>query len=42
METKEFYIEDKGITLDIKLDMPGERKSYPLLLLFHGFTGHMR
>ena len=41
METKEFYIEDKGIPLHIKLDMPGERKSYPLLLLFHGFTGHM-
>ena len=41
METKEFYIEDKGIPLHIKLDVPEENGTFPLLLLFHGFTGHM-
>ena len=41
METKEFYIEDKGIPLHIKLDAPEENGTFPLLLLFHGFTGHM-
>lgn len=39
---KEFYIDCDGIRLHSKLDFPenfGEKG--PLMLLFHGFTGHM-
>ena len=39
---QEFYVEHEGILLHMKLDLPDERKEYyPLLLLIHGFTGHM-
>ena len=39
---KQFFIEDDGIKLNAKLDMPvnGADKC-PLCLVFHGFTGHM-
>ncbi len=37
----EFFINDDGIKLHAKLDMPGGTGSYPLLVVFHGFTGHM-
>ena len=39
---KEFYINDDGIRLHAKLDMPKEEKEkYPLVIIIHGFTGHM-
>ena len=41
---KEFYIEDDGIRLHSKLDMPeGYREGdrCPLVLVIHGLTGHM-
>ena len=42
METKEFYINDDGIRLHAKLDFPsGEKSSFPLAIIIHGFTGHM-
>lgn len=42
MENREFYIPDDGIRLHAKLDFPAEEKEkYPLVILFHGFTGHM-
>ncbi len=42
METKEFYISHDGLKLHAKLDLPEEKKEkYPLLILEHGYTGHM-
>lgn len=41
---KEFYIEDDGIKLHAKLDMPHgytEGSKCPLALVIHGLTGHM-
>ena len=38
---KEFYISDDGIKLHAKLDMPEGKERCPLLIVFHGFTGHM-
>ena len=41
---KEFYIEDNGIRLHAKLDMPKgykEGDKCPLALVIHGLTGHM-
>ena len=41
---EEFYIVDDGIRLHAKLDKPEtatEGDKLPLMLLFHGFTGHM-
>ena len=38
---KEFYIVDDGIRLHAKLDMPPDTERCPLLIVFHGFTGHM-
>ena len=36
------YITDDGIRLNIKIDMPRTHAdSCPLVLVFHGFTGHM-
>ena len=35
------WIMDDGIRLNACLDMPGNEKKYPLVLLLHGFTGHM-
>lgn len=37
---KEFYINDDGIQLHAKLDMP-ENDTDSLVILVHGFTGHM-
>ncbi len=41
MNEKEFYIIDDGIRLHAKLDRPNAEEKGPLMLLFHGFTGHM-
>ena len=38
---REFYINDDGIRLHAKLDMPEGREKCPLVILIHGFTGHM-
>lgn len=41
---KEFYIDDDGIRLHAKLDMPEgiqEGEKCPLVIVIHGFTGHM-
>lgn len=41
---KEYYIEDDGIRLHIKLDMPEGHKEgakCPLAVIIHGLTGHM-
>ncbi len=36
------YITDDGIRLNAKLDMPeGHGGKYPLVIVIHGFTGHM-
>lgn len=38
----QFYITDDGIRLNAKLDMPeGHGGKYPLVIVIHGFTGHM-
>lgn len=42
MQNKEFFITNDGIRLHAKLDFPKqEAASYPLVILIHGFTGHM-
>lgn len=45
MENKEFYLENDGLKIHCKLDYPDTMKSEkdkcPLLVLEHGFTGHM-
>ena len=41
---KEFYIDDDGIKLHAKLDMPDgyeEGSKCPLVIVIHGLTGHM-
>ena len=38
---KEFTINDDGIRLHAKLDMPEKEGRCPLMILIHGFTGHM-
>lgn len=39
---REFYITDDGIRLHAKLDQPTDAgEKMPLMILFHGFTGHM-
>ena len=39
---KEFYIDDEGIRLHCKLDMPTEKTDKcPLVIMIHGLTGHM-
>ena len=38
---KEYYISDDGIRLHAKLEMPPERTKCPILIIFHGITGHM-
>ncbi|MBQ1476562.1 MAG: alpha/beta hydrolase [Erysipelotrichaceae bacterium] len=38
---KEFYLNDDGIALHCKLDKPEDTDRCPLLLMFHGLTGHM-
>ena len=48
MEQQELFIHDDGIPIHIKLDFPPEAgdiaregRKYPLLIVIHGFTGHM-
>ena len=45
MENKEFYLEQDGCKIHCKLDYPEAMGSLedkcPLLVLEHGFTGHM-
>lgn len=41
MNETEFYITDDGIRLHAKLNRPESEEKLPLMLLFHGFTGHM-
>ena len=38
---KEFYIDNDGIRLHAKLDLPENTEKCPLMILFHGLTGHM-
>ena len=36
------YLDDDGIRLNIKLDMPADRsRRVPVVVIIHGFTGHM-
>lgn len=45
MDQKEFFIADDGIRIHMKLDYPAafteKGQKYPLMIIFHGFTGHM-
>ncbi len=42
MENREFYLEQDGLKIHAKLDFPEKEESkYPLVILVHGFTGHM-
>ncbi len=42
MENKEFFIDCDGSRIHAKLDFPlQEKDKYPLLIVLHGFTGHM-
>lgn len=38
---KEIFIEDDGIRLHMKLDMPKQKTKCPLVIVIPGFTGHM-
>ena len=38
---KEFYIDDDGIRLHAKLDMPEGVDKCPLVIVVHGYTGDM-
>lgn len=38
---KEFFIDDDGIKLHAKLEMPGGKEKCPLVIVVHGFTGDM-
>ena len=41
MEMKEWFHDDHGIPLHLKLNRPDGEEPCPQVLLFHGFTGHM-
>ena len=41
MENREFYIDHDGIALHAKLDFPKDAEKCPLVVVAHGFTGHM-
>lgn len=42
MKNKEFFIKYDGLNVHVKLDFPEqEQEKYPLVILIHGFTGHM-
>ena len=42
MENREFYIEHDHIRLHAKIEFPAaEQEKYPLLIIEHGYTGHM-
>ncbi|MCR5094410.1 MAG: lysophospholipase [Lachnospiraceae bacterium] len=38
---KEFYINDDGIKIHAKLERPDQGEKHPLVILVHGYTGHM-
>ena len=38
---KEFYIDDDGVKLHAKLEMPEGKDRCPLVIVVHGFTGDM-
>lgn len=38
---KEFYIDDDGIKIHAKLEVPADAEKYPLAIVVHGFTGDM-
>lgn len=38
---KEFFIDSDGVQLHAKLDRPEGAEQCPLVIVFHGFTGHM-
>ncbi|MCR5719883.1 MAG: alpha/beta hydrolase [Lachnospiraceae bacterium] len=38
---EEFYIDDDGIKLHAKLNKPEGKKKCPLVIVVHGYTGHM-
>lgn len=41
MSSQEFYITYDNIRLHAKLDRPQNTEKSPLMIVFHGFTGHM-
>lgn len=41
MKREEFFIKDDGIQIHCKLDIPDHVTKCPLVLIFHGLTGHM-
>lgn len=42
LENKDFFIKNDGLNIHVKLDFPKqEKEKYPLVILIHGFTGHM-
>ena len=41
IRTKELFISDDGIRLHMKLDKPEGEENCPLVIVLHGFTGHM-
>ena len=42
MKRKEFFIDHDGLKLHAKLDFPvAEAEKYPLVIIVHGYTGHM-
>lgn len=38
---KEFFLEIDGMKVHAKLDLPETKEKCPLMILFHGLTGHM-
>ena len=40
-ELKEYYIDCDGIKLHAKLDRPCDKEKCPLVIVVHGYTGHM-
>lgn len=40
-QLKEYYIDDDGIKIHAKLDKPEGTEKCPLVIVVHGFTGHM-
>ena len=41
LQSSEFFINDDGIRLHAKLDRPAGVEKCPLMIVLHGFTGHM-
>ena len=38
---REFFLQDDGVPLHLKLDVPDGPEKCPLVIVLHGFTGHM-